>query len=74
MPPSTQRLHIGHMGCYAAIPGLATVADAAVARRKTSVLLCVELSSLHLQPPSDDLQRLEPGQPTTASWGVQSLR
>jgi predicted naringenin-chalcone synthase len=26
-----QRLHIGHMGCYAAVPGLATVADAAAA-------------------------------------------
>ena len=30
----TQRLHVGHMGCYAAIPALATLADAAVARKR----------------------------------------
>jgi predicted naringenin-chalcone synthase len=53
-----QRTHIGHMGCYAALPGLATVADAAVARRKVSILLCLELTSLHIQPPSDDPEQL----------------
>jgi alkylresorcinol/alkylpyrone synthase len=58
MAPSTQRLHIGHMGCYAALPGLAAVTDAATAREKTSVLVCVELASLHVQPPSDDLEQL----------------
>jgi predicted naringenin-chalcone synthase len=53
MPPSTQRLHIGHMGCYAAIPALAATADAAAARDRNGVLLCVELPSLHAQPPAD---------------------
>ncbi len=50
--PDVQRVHIGHMGCYAAIPGLATVSDAAAARRQTGLLLCLELTSLHVQPPA----------------------
>jgi predicted naringenin-chalcone synthase len=50
MPDDTQRLHVGHMGCYAALPGLAGVADAAAARGKLGVLLCLELTSLHVQP------------------------
>lgn len=58
MPATTQRVQIGHMGCYAAIPGLATVADAAVARGLTSVLLCVELPSLHLQPPPAEVDQI----------------
>lgn len=56
--PSTERVFIGHMGCYAALPGLGVVADAAVARGRTAVLLCVELSSLHAQPPSHDLDQV----------------
>jgi len=55
---AAQRLHIGHMGCYAAIPGLATVGDAASARDKVGVLLCLELPSLHIQPPTDDVEQL----------------
>jgi predicted naringenin-chalcone synthase len=55
---SAQRTHIGHMGCYAALPGLASVADAAVARGKVGLLVCLELTSLHLQPPTDDLEQL----------------
>jgi predicted naringenin-chalcone synthase len=55
---ATQRLHVGHMGCYAALPGLAATSDAAVARGKTAVLLCVELTSLHLQPASDDVEQM----------------
>ena len=58
MRADVQRTHIGHMGCYAAIPGLATVADAAAARDKISALLCLELTSLHIQPPTDDPQQL----------------
>lgn len=58
MTPSTERLHVGHMGCYAAIPGLSVMQDAAVARGKTGVLLCLELSSLHLQPPTDELEQV----------------
>lgn len=58
MPTSVQRLAIGHMGCYAAVPGLATVADATAARGLTSVLLCIELPSLHVQPATDDPQQM----------------
>ena len=53
-----QRLHVGHMGCYAAVPGLATVADAAAARGKAAVMLCLELTSLHIQPPTRDLEQI----------------
>ncbi len=54
MPADVQRLHIGHMGCYAAIPGLAAASDAVVARGKTAALLCLELTTLHVQPATDD--------------------
>ncbi len=57
MPPHLQRVHIGHMGCYAALPALATAADAVTARRLNAVVLCVELSSLHIQPPSDGIEQ-----------------
>jgi len=50
MTPDVQRLHIGHMGCYAALPGLGAVADFTAARGRPSVLLCLELTSLHVQP------------------------
>ena len=53
-----QRLHIGHMGCYAAVPGLATVSDAAMARGKVGVMLCLELPSLHIQPPTTEVEQL----------------
>jgi predicted naringenin-chalcone synthase len=53
-----QRLHIGHMGCYAAVPGLATVADGVAARGKVSIMLCLELTSLHVQPPTRDLEQV----------------
>ncbi len=49
--PSLQRLLIGHMGCYAALPGLGAVSDAVVARRHPGLLVCVEVASLHVQPP-----------------------
>ena len=52
MDPAVQRLFIGHMGCYAALPGLGAVSDFVVARRRPAVLLCLELTSLHVQPPS----------------------
>ncbi len=53
MPVSTQRLHIGHMGCYAAIPGLSMMAAQTAVRDEPSVLLCLELTSLHVQPRDD---------------------
>lgn len=58
MPVGVQRLHVGHMGCYAAIPGLASASDAVAARDKTAVLLCLELTSLHVQPPTDDAEQV----------------
>jgi alkylresorcinol/alkylpyrone synthase len=58
MRPGTQRLHIGHMGCYAAIPGLSAMADAAAARDRVAVLLCVELTTLHVQPAVRSLEQI----------------
>jgi predicted naringenin-chalcone synthase len=55
MAADVQRLVIGHMGCYAALPSLGAVGDFAVARGRPAVLLCLELTSLHVQPPTDDL-------------------
>lgn len=55
MRDHVQRLHVGHMGCYAALPGLAAATDAAVARGKVALLLCLELPSLHVQPRADEL-------------------
>ncbi len=51
MAPSVQRLFVGHMGCYAALPGLGAVTDFVVARGGPALLLCAELTSLHIQPP-----------------------
>jgi alkylresorcinol/alkylpyrone synthase len=58
MPPGLQRLLVGHMGCYAAIPGLAAVADFVTARSRPAVLLCCELTSLHVQPAQADLEQV----------------
>ena len=60
MSPAVQRLFVGHMGCYAALPGLGAAADFVVARRRPAMLLCAELTSLHLQPASTraDIQQI----------------
>src|SRR3954447_17422121 len=58
MRDDVQRLFVGHMGCYAAIPGLSAVADAVAARGLTAVLLCAELTSLHVQPATDEAQQM----------------
>lgn len=50
MSAGVQRLFVGHMGCYAALPGLGAAADFVVARGRSALLLCTELTSLHLQP------------------------
>jgi alkylresorcinol/alkylpyrone synthase len=55
MAADVQRLVVGHMGCYAALPSLGAVGDFAAARERPAVLLCLELTSLHVQPPTDDL-------------------
>ncbi len=53
MSDGVQRLHVGHMGCYAALPGLAATADFVTARRRPAVMLCLELTSLHVQPSTE---------------------
>jgi len=50
MPAGLERLLVGHMGCYAAIPGLSAAGDYVAARGRPAVLLCCELTSLHVQP------------------------
>ncbi|MFG1659459.1 type III polyketide synthase [Micromonospora chersina] len=51
MAPDTQRMFVGHMGCYAALPGLGAASDFVTARGRPALLLCAELTSLHIQPP-----------------------
>jgi alkylresorcinol/alkylpyrone synthase len=62
MSPDVQRLIVGHMGCYAAVPGLGAVSDFVVARNKPAVMLCIELTSLHAQP----VDEISPTNPTMA--------
>ncbi|MFC4019800.1 type III polyketide synthase [Micromonospora sp. GCM10011542] len=50
MAPDTQRIFVGHMGCYAALPGLGAASDFVTARGRPALLLCAELTSLHIQP------------------------
>jgi len=58
LAPAAQRLFVGHMGCYAALPGLGTAADFVAARGRPALLLCAELTSLHVQPPTSDPQQI----------------
>jgi len=58
MAADTQRLFIGHMGCYAALPGLGVAGDFVRARGRPAVLLCLELTSLHVQPPTADAEQI----------------
>lgn len=50
MALDTQRMFVGHMGCYAALPGLGAASDFVTARDRPALLLCAELTSLHIQP------------------------
>lgn len=52
MSPEAQRLFVGHMGCYAALPALGAAADFVAARNRPALVLCAELTSLHIQPSS----------------------
>ena len=45
-----QRLAIGHMGCYAALPALRTAAALASVSGRRALVTCVELCTLHVQP------------------------
>lgn len=58
MAPDLRRVLIGHMGCYAALPGLGVAADYVAQHRRPAALLCVELPSLHVQPSERDLQQV----------------
>jgi alkylresorcinol/alkylpyrone synthase len=58
LPPDARRVFVGHMGCYAAVPGLGVAADYVALNGRPAVLLCVELSSLHVQPPTVDPQQV----------------
>jgi predicted naringenin-chalcone synthase len=46
------------MGCYAALPCLGTAADFVSVRGRPVLLLCAELVSLHVQPPTADPQQI----------------
>jgi predicted naringenin-chalcone synthase len=50
MSPDLRSLMLGHMGCYAALPGLAAASDYVTAQQRPALLLCLELTSLHMQP------------------------
>ncbi len=60
----TRVLSIGHMGCYAAVPALATSADvvAAMAARTgepaSAAVLLVELCTLHHDPATTDVEQI----------------
>jgi predicted naringenin-chalcone synthase len=56
--PDTRRVFIGHMGCYAALPGLGVAADYVRLHGRPAVLLCVELPSVHVQPATVDPQQV----------------
>jgi len=58
LPADARRLLIGHTGCHAALPSLATIADYVVAHGRPAVLLCLELTSLHLQPATIDPEQM----------------
>jgi len=58
MPAGLERLLVGHMGCYAAIPGLSAAGDYVAARGRPAVLLCCELTSLHVQPAQTALDQV----------------
>lgn len=55
LPPTTQRVHVGFMGCHGAINGIRTARGLAAADPGANVLLCaVELCSLHFRMTWDD--------------------
>jgi predicted naringenin-chalcone synthase len=58
LPADSRRVFVGHMGCYAAVPGLGVAADYVALNARPAIVLCVELASLHVQPPTADLQQV----------------
>lgn len=54
LDPAVERYHLGFMGCHAAFPALRAARAFCAARSDAVVLIaCVELCTLHLQPPTD---------------------
>ncbi|HVC25324.1 MAG TPA: type III polyketide synthase [Acidimicrobiales bacterium] len=53
-----QRLLLGHVGCHAALPGLAAARDYVALHGRAAALVCIELTSLHVQPPTRDLEQV----------------
>ncbi len=58
LPADARRVFVGHMGCYAALPGIGVAADYVALNGRPAVLLCVELASLHVQPATADPQQV----------------
>ncbi|THV42501.1 type III polyketide synthase [Glycomyces buryatensis] len=56
--PEARRLLVGHMGCHAALPALASVTDYVIAQQRPAVLLCLELTTIHLQPEPRDIEQI----------------
>ena len=55
LPATTQRVHVGFMGCHGAINGIRTVQGLVAANPDAKVLMCaVELCSLHFRMAWDD--------------------
>ena len=60
----TRVLSLGHMGCYAAVPALATAADAVAAQavrtgeNADAAVLLVELCTLHHDPATTDVEQI----------------
>lgn len=55
MRPTTQRIHVGYMGCHGAINGLRAARGLAASEPNARILLCaVELCSLHYRLTWDD--------------------
>lgn len=57
LPATTERFHLGFVGCAAALPAL-RLADALCAARRDAVVLvvCAELCTLHFRPSADPEQ------------------
>lgn len=58
LAPTAERALIGHMGCHAALPALGIVTDHVAVHKRPALLLCVEVPSLHAQPPSRDIDQV----------------
>ena len=57
LAPTTARIHIGYMGCAAALPALRAAADICAAHPSAVVLVaCTELCSLHIRSDPDPQQ------------------